>query len=152
MRGSRESSSKRAITWRMSCTRSRSGSTSKGHFWRRRVAARLLVVRVGDQVHVVVVAHGGRAGAAPQQVEREVVRDAEQPALGIVDGPVRGLERAHEGILHDVLGVEHGADHARAIAVQPGAQAFQVERQAGPGHAASQVIASICASAFTRSK
>ena len=63
--------------------------------------------------------------AAAQQVERAVVRDAEQPGPKRRRLPSKLVQR-HEGpgerVLHDILAVDDRSHQARAIAVQLGPQ------------------------------
>jgi hypothetical protein len=101
----------------------------------RRFAPRLFIDGVNEQVHVVLRVGAVRAHAPPQRVEGEVVGDAEQPALGVVDGLVgRGrLQRAQQGLLHDVLAIQRRAEHPRAIAVQARAQALEIDGRQGAG-------------------
>jgi len=56
---------------------------------RCRFAPRLLVDRMNDRVHVVLVLRAVDARSTPQQVERQVVSDPEQPTFGVVDRPIR---------------------------------------------------------------
>jgi hypothetical protein len=79
---------------------------------------------VGHRLHLLHRAERFLPVAPAQEIERGVVRNAKQPAFrifnGIADlagGSIR-LHRLDQRILQHILAVDHGADHARAIAMQ----------------------------------
>jgi hypothetical protein len=59
----------------------------------------------GDQIYIVLTMRVGAACSTSQKVERQVVSNTEQPALGVLDRPVRqaSFQGAQQGLLHDVL-------------------------------------------------
>ena len=80
---------------------------------------------IGNHVHFLARPQRFLTVAPPQEIQRSVVRDPEQPAFGIADPACsrKRLHRLDQGILQHVLAVDHRADHARAIAMQSRAQA-----------------------------
>lgn len=88
------------------------------------VGARHLLVRVGAGIvqDRGVELEVGRAQRAPQNVEGAVAHDREEPWLQrhlAAVGAQRG-QRAHEGVLHDLLGVVvRAAEHLARVADQP---------------------------------
>jgi hypothetical protein len=77
-----------------------------------------LVDWIGDHGEVLIAAESLLAPSPPQEVHRRVVDDAKQKALRVGDClPLKRLDGLHQRILHDVVGVDNGADHARTIAM-----------------------------------
>lgn len=74
---------------------------------------------IGDHFRFLVGLDGISPGAT-QEIERGIVRDAEQPTLRPGDGSCLGqrLDRPQQRLLQEVLAVDDGAGHAGAIAVQ----------------------------------
>ena len=86
----------------------------------RDLAARDGVGRVGNHVRFLARSKSFLPSAAAEKVQRGVVRDAKQPALGIAEPARRRklLDRLDQRVLQHVFAIDHRADHARAIAMQ----------------------------------
>ena len=100
------------------------------------LAALDLAVGIGERLQRIVIGLDDRlAGSTAQVIQRRVVGDAEQPALGIGQraGVREGLDRFDQGLLQHVLAVDHRARHAGAIAVQLGPQFGQEPLEVGLG-------------------
>src|SRR5262245_228054 len=76
--------------------------------------------RISDHFEILVSLRRVLPGPATQMIKSRVVRDAKQPALDIGYRPVfrTGFECLDHGLLDDVVGVDGGAGHACAIAMQ----------------------------------
>jgi hypothetical protein len=93
----------------------------------RRLAAVDVALALGDHVEILVGLQAFPARPAAQEIERRIVGDAKQPALGVGDGAGarKGLDRLGQRLLQDILAIDHRARHARAVAVQPGPELRQ---------------------------
>ena len=76
----------------------------------------------GIDNHLEILVGGDRLSppAAAQEIDRGVVRDAEEPALRVVHRGVVGFDCLDDGILNGVLAVDDRPGHAGAIAVELG--------------------------------
>ena len=90
------------------------------------------VNRIGDHGHILVANEPLVPRTAAQEIEGGVMDDAKQPTLDVADRrrPWKSLDGLQQRLLHDVLAVDAGAHHARAIAMQfwPQASKHTVER------------------------
>ena len=87
----------------------------------RDLVPRHLVVRIDDRCFVGIVDSDRlQPHAAAQEIDGRVVGDAEQPRLRIGNrgSALVGLHGFEQRVLDDVLAVDGGTRHARAIAVK----------------------------------
>jgi hypothetical protein len=63
---------------------------------------------MNDHFHIVLTSGVDPACSTPQKVERQVMSDAEQPTLRVVNRPIRQarFQRAQQRFLDDVLAIE----------------------------------------------
>jgi hypothetical protein len=77
-------------------------------------------IRSGNHVKGLVILHHRVARAAAQQIERCVVGDTKQPAFRVVEDT--GIRHRGKGlnqrVLNNVLAIDGGAGHARAISME----------------------------------
>ena len=106
---------------------------------RGHMAAAGIGLRVHLAFRVCIGKHRFFSRPAAQEVHRRVVRDAEQPAFGVLHGlRVVAARGFHQGFLDDVFGVQDRSGHAGAIAVQPGRSC--AIRRANSGSAGSGAV------------